>query len=214
MRTSASCVPLILLAAQLCPAQWMFRGDPAHSGIYPEPGPRQFHGIKWKFATGNRVASSPVWHEDTLYFGSDDGSVYAVDAAGGRQKWRFVTRGPVPATPAVSGGLVYFPSYDGMIYAVDARTGKLRWKTATGGERRFEAKGLHGMAPKNQTFADPYDVFLSSPVVVNESVYVGSGDGNLYALDAASGNVRWKFPTGDVVGSLERSCWHVPERLQ
>ena len=32
------------------------------------------------------------------------------------------------------------------------------------GERRFEAKGIHGLEPKNQTIADQYDVFLSSPV--------------------------------------------------
>jgi outer membrane protein assembly factor BamB len=30
-------------------------------------------------------------------------------------------------------------------------------------------------------------------------VYFGSGDGNLYALDSATGELRWKFKTGDVV---------------
>ena len=63
-----------------------------------------------------------------------------------------------------------------------------RWKFATGGERRFEAKGLHGLTPKSQTFVDPFDVFLSSPVVAGGIVYFGSGDGNLYALDARSGS--------------------------
>ena len=47
--------------------------------------------------------------------------------------------------------------------------------------------------------ADPFDVFLSSPVVANGAVYFGSGDGNLYALDASSGELPWKFKTGDVV---------------
>lgn len=179
----------------------MFRGDAAHSGVYAGPGPRQFRGVKWKFATGDRVISSPVWQAGVLYFGSDDGNVYAVDAATGHQNWKFTTGGPVPASPAVAGDLVYFPSYDGKFYALEASTGRLRWKTATGGERRFEAKGLHGMQPRNQTIADPYDIFLSSPVVTGGAVYFGSGDGNLYALDAASGDVRWKFQTGDVVHS-------------
>ena len=187
--------------AGLSAAQSMFRGDAAHSAIYPGAGPRQFHSVKWKFVTGAPVISSPAWHEGILYFGSDDGNVYAVDAATGRQQWKFQSAGPVPATPAVAGGLVYFPSYDGKFYAVDALTGKLRWKTATGGERRFEAKGLHGMQPKNQTMADPYDLFLSSPVVASGVVYFGSGDGNLYALDATTGEVRWKFKTNNVVHS-------------
>ena len=30
-------------------------------------------------------------------------------------------------------------------------------------------------------------------------MYFGSGDGNVYALDAVSGDLKWKFPTGDVV---------------
>ena len=61
---------------------------------------------------------------------------------------------PLPATPAVAGELVYVGSYDGKFYALDAKSGAARWKFATGGERRFEAKGLHGMRPKNQTIAD------------------------------------------------------------
>jgi outer membrane protein assembly factor BamB len=200
MNSSAVCAAAAgLLLAGLCPAQSMFRGDPAHQGVFAGAGPRKLHGVKWKFPTGNRVVSSPVWSGGVVYFGGDDGNVYSVDAVSGRQNWKYVTGGPVPGTPAVSDGLLYVPSYDGKFYALDAKTGKLKWRFTTGGERRFEAKGLNGMQPKNQTFADAYDVFLSSPVVVNGTVYFGSGDGNLYALDAAQGDLRWKFPTGDVV---------------
>lgn len=188
-----------LLLAGICSAQNMFRGDVAHSGVYSGPAPRQFHGVKWKFATGDRVVSSPVIQGGTLYFGSDDGNVYAVDAESGRQIWKRVTGGPVCATPAVANEMVYVGSYDGKFYALNAQTGAVKWKFATEGERRFEAKNLHGILPKNQTIADPYDIFLSSPVVIQDAVYFGSGDGNLYALDANSGDLKWKFKTNDVV---------------
>jgi eukaryotic-like serine/threonine-protein kinase len=188
-----------LLVAGYCPAQTMFRGDAAHSGIYAGEGPRQFHGVKWKFATGDRIISSPIWSDGLVFFGSDDGNVYAVDAATGHQSWKFSTGGPTTSSPAIEGGRAYFASYDGKFYAVDARTGKLNWKFKTEGEHRFEAKNLHGMQPKNQTIPDPYDVYLSSPAVAQGSVYFGSGDGNLYALDAASGELKWKFHTGDVI---------------
>ena len=180
-------------------AQSMFRGNPAHTGAYAGAAPRQFHRVKWKFATGNRVVSSPVISGKALYFGGDDGNVYALDSETGRQIWKTKTRGPVSATPAVVNGMLYVGSYDGNFYALNADTGALKWKFATGGERRFEAKGLHGMQPKNQTIADPFDIFLSSPVVIDGAVYFGSGDGNVYALDANSGELRWKFKTGDVV---------------
>jgi outer membrane protein assembly factor BamB len=47
--------------------------------------------------------------------------------------------------------------------------------------------------------ADPFDVFLSSPAVAAGVVYFGSGDNHVYALDAQSGELKWKFKTGDVV---------------
>src|SRR5689334_16948852 len=165
-RVSACIVALLLLfLSASSQAQSMFRGDPTHSGVYAGEGPRQFHRVKWKFPTGNRIVSSPVIDNKKIYFGSDDGNVYAVDAESGREIWRRITRGPVPSTPAVAAGMVYFVSYDGNFYALNAETGALKWKFATGGERRFEAKGLHGMQPKNQTIADPFDIYLSSPVV-------------------------------------------------
>ena len=41
----------------------------------------------------------------------------------------------------------------------------------------------------------------SSPAVVNGVVYVGSGDGNVYALNAASGVQLWNYTTGGEVDS-------------
>lgn len=157
------------------------------------------HRVKWKFPTGNRIASSPVTDGKAIYFGSDDGNIYAVDAGSGQQVWKYVTRGAVASTPAIADGVLYAVSYDGKLYALNAATGATKWKFATEGERRFEAKGLHGMEPKNQTIADPFDFYLSSPLVVQNTVYFGSGDGNLYAINTASGEPRWKFKTGDVV---------------
>jgi outer membrane protein assembly factor BamB len=180
-------------------AQSMFRSGPAHAGSYPGEGPRQFHRLKWKFPTGDRIVSSPTYRDGVIYFGGDDGNVYAVDASNGHQLWKHATGGPVPSSPAVTVDTVYVGSYDGRFYALNARSGSLRWKFATAGERRFEAKGLHGLQPAAQTIADPFDVFLSSPVIAAGIVYFGSGDGHVYALDAASGALKWKFQTGDVV---------------
>ncbi len=180
-------------------AQAMFRGDPVHAGVSASAAPREFHRVKWTFQTGDRIVASPVHQDGVIYFGGDDGFVYAVSATDGLLRWKRKTGGPVPSTPAIAGDTLYVASYDGKFYALDKRTGVPRWIFRTGGEQRFEAKGLHGMQPKNQTIADPYDVFLSSPVVAAGVVYFGSGDHHLYALDAASGDLKWKFATGDVV---------------
>ncbi|MFO1338366.1 MAG: PQQ-binding-like beta-propeller repeat protein [Burkholderiaceae bacterium] len=180
-------------------AQSMFRGDTAHSGVQAGVAPRQLPTLKWSFATGDRIVGSPAFADGVVYIGSDDGKLYALDAATGRQRWQHRTGGPVSSSPAVAGGLVYVLSYDGRLHALDAASGAMRWKFATEGERRFEARGLNGMQPRGQTFADPFDCYLSSPVVAGGAVLFGSSDGHVYALDAASGALRWKFRTGDVV---------------
>lgn len=180
-------------------ADTMFRGDARHSGIYETAPVPAFHRVKWTFRTGGGVVSSPAAAGGTLYFGSNDQYLYAVDAASGTQRWKFRSRGRITSSPAVADGRVYFGSYDGNFYAVNAATGALAWKFATEGERRFSGTHLHGAEPATEVMPDPFDVFLSSPAIASGIVYFGSGDGNIYALDAASGALRWKFHTGNVV---------------
>ncbi len=131
--------------------------------------------------------------------GSTDGNLYAVDLESGTQKWKLFTGVRVTSSPAVENGVVYFGSYSGRFYAVDAASGKLKWKFQTEGEKRFEGKHLHGSEPAAETMPDPFDFYLSSPALWSGAVYFGSGDGNVYALDAATGTLKWKFHTGDVV---------------
>jgi eukaryotic-like serine/threonine-protein kinase len=177
----------------------MFRGNLQHTGIYDATGVPRFNKIKWTFHTSGRVISSPAVSNGMAYVGSTDGNLYAVDLESGAQKWKFETKVRVSSSPAVSAGIVYFGSYDSNFYAVDATTGKLKWKFQTGGERRFAAKHIHGIQPAAETMPDPFDFYLSSPAVWNGAVYFGSGDGNIYALDAGTGALKWKFQTGDVV---------------
>lgn len=188
---TVACSPVI--------AQATFRGNAAHTGVQTGRAPRTLPHVKWTFPTGDRISSSPSYADGLVYVGSDDGQLYAIDAASGRQRWMHRTGGPVGSSPAVGAGRVYVTSYDGRLHALDAKTGEVLWKFATQGERRFEAKGLHGMQPRTQTFADPFDVYLSSPLLVDGLVIFGSGDGHVYALDAATGAQRWSFKTGDVV---------------
>jgi outer membrane protein assembly factor BamB len=122
-----------------------------------------------------------------------------VDAASGDLKWKFKTESRVTSSPAVDDGVIYFESYDGNFYAVDASSGRERWHFRTGGERRYAGEHLHGFEPVAETMPDIFDVYLSSPAVVAGTVYFGSGDGNVYALDAHTGQLKWKFATGDVV---------------
>ncbi len=191
------CLSTLLVSTGV--AQSMFGHNPARTGEAPGSGPKVLTSPKWTFKTGGWVIGSAVVDRDTVYVGSDDRNIYALDRATGAERWRFATKGHVRSTPAVAGSMVYAGSYDGAFYALDTATGKPRWVFQTGGERRFEARGLHGQKPASQTIPDFWDFYLSSPLVSDGIVYFGSGDGHVYALAADTGALVWRFKTGNVV---------------
>jgi outer membrane protein assembly factor BamB len=192
---------LVFLSCTLAFAQDapMFRNNLTHSGIYSAAGVPRLNGVKWTFHTHGEIFASPAIFAGVVYIGSNDGNLYAIDQETGLKKWSFQTDARVPSSPAVANGLVYFGSYDGNFYAVNEASGKLRWKFRNAGEHRYAATHLHGSLPVDETMPDPFDVYLSSPSVWGGAVYFGSGDCNIYALDAATGALKWKFQTGDVV---------------
>lgn len=138
--------------------------------------------LLWAFQTNDGVISSPTMGVDgTIYIGSDDGKVYALDGKIGAKKWDYQTGGRVRSTPAVGpDGTVYVGSYDTKMYALNKTTGAKLWEFATGGE------------------------ILSSPALgPSGTLYFGSGyrdvggqkayDGKIYAIDARTGVEIWRY---------------------
>ncbi len=199
MKHSALLVLILICATACAQDSAMFRGDPLHSGVYTSPAVGAPGKIKWRFQTKGHVLSSPAVAGDLVYVGSNDHHLYAIDRESGAEKWKFKTESRVTSSPAVAGGLVYFGSFDGAFYAVDATTGQQKWKFETAGERRYSGTRLHGLQPAGESMPDPWDFYLSSPVIGQGLVYFGSGDGYVYALDARTGAMKWRFRTGDVV---------------
>ncbi len=149
--------------------------------------------VRWSYPVKGPINTRPTVADGTVYFGSDDGKVYALDADTGNLRWSYPTTagpvdsspaGPVDSSPAVADGTVYFGGGDSTVYALDADTGNLRWSYPTKG---------------------PVD---SSPAVADGTVYFGSddrdprsGDAKVYALDADTGNLRWSYLTKESVNS-------------
>jgi eukaryotic-like serine/threonine-protein kinase len=156
-----------------------FRYDLGNTGFAAtETGPESPISMRWSFQTDNIVISSPTVADGTVYVGSDDNNVYALDAETGDEQWRFETGLSIEySSPAVANGTVYVGSWDGNVYALDAESGDELW--------RFEV----------------IDLARSSPAVADGTVYTGSFDGTVYALDAETGEELWRFQTGDRMSS-------------
>ncbi len=127
----------------------------------------------WVFHPAGEVTASPaVGPDGTVYVTSYDHNVYALDGATGAKKWQFKTGDLVATTPAVAAnGWVYVGGYDHNIYALDA-SGAKKWQIKVGGPVAGPAVGADG------------------------TVYVGAD--SVYAVDGATGRVRWEFADGYV----------------
>lgn len=116
----------VALAAQTANGVATFQGDAARTGEQPGPAPEGAPSLAWQFETGDAVRSSPVIADGTLYIGSNDGFLYALDAVNGTEQWRFETGGRITGAAAVANGSVYVGSADGYVYAIDAASGERR----------------------------------------------------------------------------------------
>ncbi|MFJ8313049.1 MULTISPECIES: PQQ-binding-like beta-propeller repeat protein [unclassified Streptomyces] len=124
------------------------------------------------FAPGPAVAGGGVYLADYL------GTVYALDAATGKDRWRIATESRQSVEPVlVADGNVHVGSGNAL-YTLDAVTSTPKWRFAAGGE------------------------VVGTPVVADGRIHFGSADHCLYTLDAAGGQLRWKLATGgEITGS-------------
>ena len=88
----------------------------------PEPTKAKVStGVKlWEFETKSAVFSSPgIGPDGTLYVGSRDNNLYAIDCKSGAKLWEFEMGDMVWSSPAVGpDGTIYVGSYDKKIYAI------------------------------------------------------------------------------------------------
>ena len=168
------------------------RGD-----LPPDPAPQPVQGRVaepvWTFKSGGPIWSSPAVAGDTVYFGSNDGNIYALDVKSGKSAWQYKTGGRVMGRPTLDGQYLYALSDDGKLYKLNRKTAKPVWQFDTHGGA--VARDLPG--PKSEA----YDYQMSSATVAPGTVYIGSADKRLYAVDAETGRERWHFDTQGIVRS-------------
>ncbi len=135
--------------------------------------------LAWAYETQGEILSSPTIVGNTVYVGSTDNSIYAIDLTTGKKRWAYATPDMVEAPTLVIDGRVYTGSSDGVLYALEADTGKLAWKFET------QDKILGGA-----------NWFIGRNGQIR--IVVGSYDANVYCLDQA-GNKLWTYETDNFV---------------
>ncbi len=158
--------------------------------------------LKWAYGIANttQMRSQPAVFGGRLYFGSQTGVVYSIDAKTGCTHWTFAAdgavRNAVSVGPLKAGGTdyaVFFSDTKANAYALDARTGKKLWQVKVDMHPASVATGSVTL----------HDGVLYVPITgISEESTSSQPDyecctfrGNVSALNAATGKEIWKYYT-------------------
>jgi outer membrane protein assembly factor BamB len=118
------------------------------------------------------LRGSLVMSNTTLFGGTADGRVFAIEKSTGRFLWVMQHWQPFNSHPSLFGSKLYIGCDDGNLFALNQQTGDTIWRYRTRGPIRGRAVEVEGV------------------------VYFGSADGYVYAVEAANGRLRWRTRTG------------------
>jgi len=167
----------VSVVAQDAPADnWaQFRGNHSLTGVSQSNVPTSLKQL-WTYEAGDSIESSAAIVGGTVFVGSQKGELVALSLEKGSVYWKFDTGNPIgESSPAYGNGVVYIGDLGGWLNAINASDGKKLWAFKANSEIK------------------------SSPVVVGDSVLIGSYDANLYCLSTRDGSVRWKVKTNGYV---------------
>ena len=169
--------------------------------------------LKWRYQTGGAIYSSPAQAPDgSIYVGSDDNYLHAIERDDGSRLWRYNTGSyDVASSPAIgTDGTIYIGSANSLLYALTA-AGELIWSYDTGGaiysSPTIDSAGniyfgsldhyLYSLSPQgnlNWRYATDGDIYSSPTIASNGSIYFGSGDDKFYALRSAASGLQADSP--------------------
>ena len=188
------------------------------------------HQPRWTYQTqGKAIYAAPLLANGVVYVPSNDDGLYALDAATGQQKWytklNDVFEGFGFSTPVLADGMLYLGNYNGgVLVGVDPKDGNAFPGSAPGFFTSSTPAIVNGIAYLGETEENDTDGFLyaldvrkgfavvwqvatgaikgsSSATLAGGIVYIGSQDHNIYAVNAATGKVAWKYATGDAIST-------------
>jgi outer membrane protein assembly factor BamB len=147
-------------------------------------------GPKWQAKLGGAIFATAAVRDGTAYVGTTGGMFYAVSLKDGSFVWPFNAGRPVYGESLLTDEHVYFVCDNGFLFKLDRKTGKEVWRYALG-DAQAERILPHQVIPNSGDF--DFDSSAPRPTLFEGVLYVGSGDGGLHAVNAATGQRVWRF---------------------
>ncbi|MEP6844508.1 MAG: PQQ-binding-like beta-propeller repeat protein [Panacibacter sp.] len=198
----------------------MFRGNPAHNKNYSGADDKLFNKVSWTFKTGGAIRSTAITVNDIVYFGSSDRYLYALNKTTGKLQWKLNCGSSLTSSPAYSKGLIYILSEQQKLFAIQANNGKIVWEKSIGEDKPYDwgfdyyfpspvinndtlliasADGkvlaLNKESGKSFWEFKARHFIRATPALLKGWIYVGDTDGDMYALDSKTGQLKWVYHT-------------------
>lgn len=193
-----------------------FGHDPRGTRRSPYIG-AQTSALKWSYLADDDILTCPAIGADgTIYFGSRDKNLYALDPDGGL-KWSYTTAWYITSSPAIGpDGTIYVGSYDNNLYAINP-DGSLKWTYGAAAViSRGPSVGPDGTIYFGTRDTSEHDLIALNPdgtlrwsypasdrldsgqaIAADGTVYFGIYSGKLYALNP-DGSLKWIYTAGNL----------------
>ena len=125
----------------------------------------------------------PVVFNGVVYVGAERSpGVMALNGGNGKKIWEFQDATFAGGPVSEADGMVFLPDSSGKLYALNAATGSMKWS--------FDSHGgtINGLT-------DGEDAIVSQPFIAGGLVYIASYKGSVYAVDEATGHLKWSYRT-------------------
>jgi outer membrane protein assembly factor BamB len=132
-------------------------------------------GVRYRVETGSEIVATPGYQNPMLYVATISGELIALHETTGAEQWRFAADYPIVRSPAAIDGRVFVSTLEPEMYCIDGANGAPLWG-----------------APTIKQFA----------ALSRERVYAIDSLSALVVLDAASGAMLQRMPTGGAMSAL------------
>lgn len=170
----------------------------------------------WSFLARDNIAARPLIANDRVIVGSEDRTVYALNADTGRVEWQAQTSSPIVSSAALANQSAILGSDDGTIYALDVNTGAMRWTFSADNaiqapivvedDRAYVSARSGMLYALDVTVGDPVwsvdaNASTYAPLLFDQRVYVTTNDGALVSYDSASGTQMSRSAQAQFIGT-------------
>jgi len=163
-------------------------------GEKPVPRVPSLSSPRWETRPGGQIYASPVLHGQRAFVGTTGGTMNAINVADGSIAWAVPIGKPIFGDALVDTAQVVFGTDGGELVALATADGAERWRYDLGDEH------VGRMLPNPNIFDWPegmtWDYHGVAPVSADGTVFVGGADGSFHAVDAATGERRWRRRVG------------------